>query len=89
MVLFDGASQYEAIARARGLSYKVLIGGRRSSRTPKAYHLNTVNSLNAQWKDDFRKRWRGPASKYLDGYVRWMVARRSAEPLSEFRASIS
>jgi transposase-like protein len=86
MVLFDGAPQYEAIAKARGISYEVLIAGRRSPRMPKAYHLNSVNSLHAQWKRDFRKRWRGPATKYLDGYTRWMVARQNTEPLAMFRA---
>lgn len=63
MVLFDGAPQYEAIARARGISNKVLVSGRGSKSTPKDYHLNTVNSLHAQWKNDFRPLWRGPASK--------------------------
>jgi hypothetical protein len=88
MVLFDGAPQYEAIARARGITYAVLVAGRRSRQMPKAYHLNSVNSLHAQWKNDFRKRWRGPATKYLDGYTRWMVARRNSDPLAMFRAII-
>lgn len=88
MVLLDGAPQYDAFARAKGISYKVLIGGRRTSNTPMAYHLNTVNNLYAEWKGDFRRRWRRPASKYLDGYARWMVAGRSTEPLALFRAII-
>jgi len=89
MALFGDAPQYEAVARTRGISYQVLVSGRRWKSTPKAYHLNTVNSLRAQWKDDFRKRWRGPASKYLDGYARRMVARRSSDPLAMFRAIIA
>ena len=89
MVLFDAAPQYEAIAKARGISFAVLVGGHRSKRMPRAFHLNTVNSLHAQWKDNFRKRWRGPATKYLDGYTRWMVARREADPLALFRAMIA
>lgn len=89
MLLFDGAPQYEAIARARGLSFKVLVAGRRSKRMHKAYHLNSVNSLHAQWKDHFRKRWRGPATKYLDGYTRWMVARRDSDPLTIFRSMLA
>ncbi len=88
MVLFDGAPQYEAIAKARGLSYHVLIGGRRRRRTPKAFHLNTVNSLHADW-DKFIPLWRGPATKYLDGYARWMVARRDTDPARLFRSIIS
>ena len=89
MVLFDGAPQYEAIAKARGLSFKVLVAGRRTKQMPKAYHLNSVNSLHSEWKRDFRGRWRGPATKYLDGYARWMVARRSTDPLAFFRAIIA
>ena len=89
MVLFDGAPQYEAIARARGISYKVLVAGRRTKRMPKAYHLNSVNSLHSEWKRDFRGRWRGPETKYLDGYTRWMVARRDSDPLAIFRSIIA
>jgi hypothetical protein len=88
-VLFDAAPQYEAIAKARGLSYKVLVGGRRKKNMPKAWHLNTVNLLHSQWKRDFRGKFRGPATKYLDGYARWMVARRSQDPVALFRAIIS
>ena len=89
MVLFDGAPQYEAIAKARGLSFKVLVAGRRTKQMPKAYHLNSVNSLHSEWKRDFRGRWRGPATKYLDGYARWMVARRSTDPLAFFRTILA
>jgi len=56
---------------------------------PKAYHLNSVNSLHSEWKRDFRGRWRGPATKYLDGYARWMVARRQGNPLAMFRSIIA
>ena len=89
MVLFDGAPQYEAVAKARGLSHHVLVAGRRGKRTPKAYHLNSVNSLHAEWKNDFRKIWRGPATKCLGGYTRWMAARRDTDPLALFRAIIA
>ncbi|MCK0167802.1 IS1595 family transposase [Jannaschia sp. S6380] len=88
MVLFDGAPQYEAIAKSRGISYHILYGGKRGRRTPRAYHLNTVNSLHAQW-EEFIPQWRGPATKYLDGYARWLVARRWADPVSLFRAVIT
>lgn len=89
IVLFDGAPQYEAIAKARGFTYEVLIKGRRGRRTPKAHHLNSVNGLHAEWKDWFRKIWRGPATKNLDGYTRWMAARRDTDPIGIFRQIIS
>ena len=41
MLLFDGAPQYEAIARARKLGFKVLINGQRGRSTPASFHLNT------------------------------------------------
>lgn len=88
VVLFDGAPQYQAVARARGLSHSVLVAGRRGARTPPAYHLNTVNALHAQWKE-IRTTWRGPATKYLDGYARWLVARRDGDPAAVFRAMLA
>ena len=88
MVLFDGAPQYQAVARARDLSHSVLVAGRRGARTPPAYHLNTVNALHAQWKE-IRTAWRGPATKYLDGYARWLVARRDGDTLTLFHAMIA
>lgn len=89
MVLFDGAPQYEAIAKAHGLSYWVLVGGKRSKATPNAFHLNSVNELHAEWKRDFRTPFRGPATKYLAGYARWMVARRKGDAVGAFRAMLA
>ena len=89
MVLLNGAPQYEAIARARGTSYNVLVAGRRTKRMPKTYHLNSVSSLHPEWKRDFRGRWRGPAAKYLDGYTRWMLARRDSDPLAILQSIIA
>lgn len=75
LLLSDGAPQYQAIATAAGLGYWMLVGGRRSFRTPATYHLNTINSLHARWKE-FLKPFRGPATRNLDGYARWLIARR-------------
>lgn len=75
LLLSDGAPQYQAIATAAGLGYWMLVGGRRSPYTPATYHLNTVNSLHAQLKA-FLRPFCGPASKNLDGYARWLIARR-------------
>lgn len=74
LLLSDGAPQYEAIAKAAGMGYWMLVGGRRSRLTPTTYHLNTVNSLHARWKA-FLKPFRGPATRNLDGYARWLIAR--------------
>lgn len=76
VLLFDGAPQFEAIARSQGMGYQVLIAGHRTKTTPKSYHLNTVNGLHSRWKA-FLLPFCGPASKNLDGYARGYLARRS------------
>ncbi|MGX9856955.1 hypothetical protein ACR03S_16155 (plasmid) [Limimaricola variabilis] len=88
MAFSDGALHYQAIARAQGLSYMVLVAGRRTSRTLQACHSDTVTRLYAQWKGDVRNLWGGPASKYLDGYAIWMVALKSTDPMAIFPAVI-
>lgn len=76
VLLFDGAPQFEAIARSEGMGYQVLIAGRRTKAMPKSCHLNTVNGLHSRWKA-FLLPFCGPASKNLDAYARWYLARRS------------
>jgi len=82
-LLSDGAPQFQAIANDSGLGYWMLVGGRRSRYTAATYHLNTVNSLHAQWKA-FLRPFCGPASKNLDGYARWLIARQNGY-LTAFR----
>jgi len=55
-------------AKARGITYEILIKGRRGRRTPKAHHLNSVSNLYLKWKDWFRKLWRCPVTKNLDSF---------------------
>ncbi|MFA8388352.1 MAG: hypothetical protein ACEPO2_22255 [Pelagibaca sp.] len=50
---------------------------------------NSVNNLHFEWKDCFRKLWRGPVTKSLDGYARWMAARRDTDPVRVFRSIIA
>jgi transposase-like protein len=87
MLLFDGAPQYEKIARARKLGYKVLIAGKRSPTAPASYHLNTVNNVHSSWKA-FLRPFCGPASKNLNAYAHWFLARRAGY-LPAFRAMLS
>jgi hypothetical protein len=86
-LLSDGAPQYQAIANAAGLGYWMLVAGRRSRHTPNTYHLNTVNSLHAQWTT-FVRPFCGPAAKNLEGYARWLIARRAGY-LSAFRSLLA
>lgn len=87
MLLFDGAPQYEKIARARKLGYKVLISGERGPTTPASYHLNTVNNVHSSWKAFLRSFCR-PASKNLNAYAHWFFARRAGY-LPAFRMLLS
>lgn len=89
MPLFGGAPQSKVIAQARGMACEMLFTGRRRPPTPATCHLHGVKSLPARWKDDFRKRWRGPATKHLDSHTRWVAARRGADPLAMCRAIIA
>lgn len=73
-LLSDGAPPYGAIAKAAGLRYWMLVAGRRSPYTPATYHLNTVNGLHERWKG-FLRPFRGPATKNLEAYARWMIFR--------------
>lgn len=86
-LLSDGAPQYQAIARQAGLGYWMLVAGRRSSRTPSTYHLNTVNGLHGRWKV-FLRPFCGPATKNLELYARWF-SRGKDEYLTIFRQMLA
>lgn len=58
----------------------MLVAARRRRLTPKAYHV-----IHADW-EKFIPLWRGPATKNFDGYAKWMVARRSTDPVRLFRS---
>lgn len=87
MLLFDGAPQYEAIARKNNRGFKVLIGGKRGTSTPASFHLNTVNGIHSSWKA-FMLPFCGPASKNLGVYAGWFIARRVGY-LPAFRSLLS
>ena len=86
-LLSDGAPQYGAIAKAAGWGYWMLVAGRRSPYTPTTYHLSTVNGLHSRWKA-FLRPFCGPASKNLDAYARWLIARRNGY-LPAFRSLLA
>ena len=57
----------------------VLVAGRRSKRTPRSHHINTVNALIPF--RTFMQPFCGPASKNLTAYGRWHAAREQRGPL--------
>jgi hypothetical protein len=74
----DGHVTYERIAKVTRIPHFALNGGKRSSRTPKSHHINTVNALISRYRE-FARPFRGPSTKYLSGYGRWHAARENAD----------
>lgn len=70
----DGAQAYAAFAGSLGIEHfasKTKPARKTASAT---HHIQTVNNLHAQF-GAFIAPFRGPATKYLDGYLQWFVGR--------------
>jgi len=70
----DGHATYERIAKDECIPHFALNAGRRSKRTPRSHHINTVNALIGRFRS-FMQPFCGPASKNLSAYGRWHAAR--------------
>lgn len=83
----DGHVTYEAIAKTTRITHFALNGGRRSRRTPKTHHINTVNALISRYRE-FIRPFCGHASRNLKSYGRWHAARENNDRdyLTIFRA---
>jgi transposase-like protein len=73
----DGHATYERIAKDERILHFALNAGRRSKRTPRSHHINTVNALIGRFRT-FMQPFCGPASKNLAAYGRWHAARDNA-----------
>ncbi len=73
----DGHATYERIAKDERIPHFALNAGRRSKRTPRSHHINTVNALIGRFRG-FMQPFCGPASKHLAAYGRWHAARDNA-----------
>ncbi len=70
----DGASGYATMAANSGIEHFV-VGSKPGTRvTAGCYHIQNVNSLHARY-DTFIKPFCGPATKNLNGYIRWLEVR--------------
>ena len=70
----DGGHGYQDLAAARGLEH-VVVGSKPGMRVAAGcYHIQTVNSLHARYAR-FIEPFCGPATKNIDGYIRWLEAR--------------
>jgi transposase-like protein len=83
----DGAKGYKNLAVARGLEHFV-VGSKPGTRVASGcYHIQNVNSLHARYKR-FIRPFCGPATKNLNGYVRWLEVRLAGmRPAEVIRAS--
>ena len=74
----DGFVTYERIAKDARIPHFALNAGRRTERTPRSDHINTVNALISRFRA-FMQPFCGPASKNLVAYGRWHAARNNAD----------
>jgi len=74
----DGLATYERIAKDERIPHFALNAGRRSKRTPRSHHINTVNALIGRFRA-FMQPFCGPASKNLAAYGRWHAAPNNAD----------
>ena len=74
----DGDAAYELFARTRVIPhYRLPKGGPRVIDT--AFHIQTVNNLHGRF-ESFMRPFCGPATKNLQGYAAWLVARLIGTP---------
>ncbi|WP_152610652.1 IS1595 family transposase [Ruegeria sp. ANG-R] len=70
----DGANGYASLARKGGIEHFV-VGSKPGTRVAAGcYHIQSVNSLHARY-NRFIRPFCGPATKYLNGYIRWLEVR--------------
>ncbi|UWR49526.1 IS1595 family transposase [Phaeobacter inhibens] len=74
----DGFSAYAKFAKATGLSHFVLGTKPGTRKIQQSFHIQNVNALHSRLKA-FLRPFKGPAKKYLDGYVDWYFARENME----------
>ena len=74
----DGDAAFATFARARGVTPYMIPAKRGPRVVHGAFHIQTVNQLPAALKD-FLRPFRGPATRYLDGYRAWFIARQQRE----------
>lgn len=83
----DGGNGYKELAAARGLEHFV-VGSKPGTRVAAGcYHIQNVNSLHARY-GKFIEPFCGPATKNLNGYIRWLEVRMAeVRPAEIVRAS--
>jgi transposase-like protein len=70
----DGSPALGGLAKREKLTHKKIIASESRTLKNKAYHIQTVNAAHAQIRTDMAK-YKGVATKYLQNYLNWFVAK--------------
>jgi hypothetical protein len=70
----DGHPAYKAFTRSRKMEHFVIRTKPGQKAQSRSHHIQNINSLHSRFKN-FLRPFRGPASKYLRGYIDWFIAR--------------
>ena len=82
----DALRAYGHLAQMKGLEHFVVGGAKGKAQATASHHIQNINSLHSRY-EDFIRQFKGPASKYLSGYVDWFIARQSdVSPTDAFHA---
>ncbi|NKX28588.1 IS1595 family transposase [Rhodobacteraceae bacterium R_SAG6] len=70
----DAHQAYRSFAQAAGMEHFVVGGAKGKAKATASHHIQNINSLHSRY-EDFIRQFKGPASKYLRGYLDWFAAR--------------
>ena len=83
----DGGNGYKDLAATRGLEHFVVESKPGTRVAAGCYHIQNVNSLHARYSK-FIEPLCGPATKNLNGYIRWLEVRiAGVRPADVIKAS--
>jgi transposase-like protein len=75
----DGGDAYQVFARLQGLTHYRIDAKAGPRVIDRAFHIQTVNNLHGRL-DRFMAPFCGPATKYLQRYLNWFLARLEPAP---------
>ncbi len=80
----DAAPAYGSFAASRNIAHFVVRNAPSQRLASPAHHIRNTNSLHSRY-EEFIRRFRGPASKYLPLYLSWFVhAQRGTQSRTAF-----
>lgn len=80
----DAAPAYGSFAASRNIAHFVVRNAPNQRLASPAHHIQNTNSLHSRY-EEFIRRFRGPASKYLPLYLAWFLyAQRGTQPRTAF-----